>query len=61
MAKESTSKIQISVRVDANDLTALGDIGAQMKPVAINRNLMVGLAIREYVERHGAKKPAKGK
>jgi uncharacterized protein (DUF4415 family) len=58
MAKEEKPKEQISVRIDPDDLAELAKLGDAIKPVPLNRNQMVGLAIREYVERHGK---AKGK
>jgi uncharacterized protein (DUF4415 family) len=47
------AKVQISIRVDADDLEALEQLGRGAKPVPANRNEMVGAALREYVERHG--------
>jgi hypothetical protein len=49
MGEASRAKSQISVRIDPADLRELEAIGAAMKPVALNRNVMIGLAVREYV------------
>ena len=44
--------VQISVRIAAADLAELERLGAAAKPVPVNRNQMIGVAVREYVERH---------
>jgi hypothetical protein len=57
----SQAKIQVSVRIDRNDLAQLERLGAAAKPVPANRNQMIGVAIRDYVDRHPApaEQPAK--
>jgi hypothetical protein len=39
---------------DRDALEALEALGAAAKPVPVNRNQMIRLAVREYVERHSA-------
>jgi predicted transcriptional regulator len=58
MAKDEDEKpkVQISIRVDSDDLAELEQIGGLAKPVPANRNQMIGAAIRDYVDRHGKKK-----
>lgn len=55
MPKEKPT-VQVSVRVDPTDLAELERIGSELKPIPASRNAMVGVAIKEYVERHGPKK-----
>lgn len=54
MGEDATAaKVQISVRIDRSDLAELEQIGEEIRPVPVNRNAMIGVAVREYVERHG--------
>jgi hypothetical protein len=48
--------VQVSVRVDPSDLEELERIGSELKPIPASRNAMIGVAIREYVEKHGGNK-----
>lgn len=54
-------KIQIAVRVDAEELEALERLGAELKPVPANRSQMINVAIREYLERNAKQATPKSK
>jgi hypothetical protein len=57
MAQQRTApKVQISVRIDAEDLKELERLGQAAKPVPANRNEMIGAAVRAYVQHHGGRK-----
>ena len=51
-SRQTSRKTQISVRIAAEDLEELERIGAAAKPVPANRNQMIGVAIRHYIDHH---------
>ena len=51
-------KTIVTCRIDPDDLAELDRLGNEAKPVPASRSEMIGVAVREYVERHGRK--AKG-
>ena len=63
MAGELNDEGVVSVRFgpagtpDRDAVEELERIGAATKPVPVNRNQMIRLAVREYVERHARRKP----
>ena len=58
MSEKRSPKKQISVRLDEADLCELKRLGDGAKPIAVNLRAMIGVAVRDYVQRHG-KNPAK--
>ena len=57
--EKQPKRILVGVRIVASDLAELKRIGQLAKPVPVNQSAMIGVAIREYVERHGGKAPKK--
>jgi metal-responsive CopG/Arc/MetJ family transcriptional regulator len=55
--KSKVPKVFVGVRLPADDVAELDRMGAEGKPVPANRSEMIQVAVKEYVERNGKKKP----